>query len=74
MNDPMSRRKFLGLVAVSASATASLTLAGSKEASSPAGKLRLSACTEALFTVVPFAEHPAKWRPSAGNSNSSHVH
>ena len=61
MNDPMPRRRFLGLAAaVSAGAASPLALARSGDAPAPAGRPRLSACIEALFTDVPFEERPAK--------------
>jgi hydroxypyruvate isomerase len=61
MNDPMHRRRFLGLAtAVSAVAAAPLAFARNGDAPAPAGKPRLSVCIEALFTDVPFGERLAK--------------
>ena len=68
MNDPLSRRRFLGLAAVSAGFPAPLLFARGQESPPPAGKLRLSACIEALFTNVPFEERPAKVKEAGLNA------
>jgi hydroxypyruvate isomerase len=61
MNDPIPRRRFLGLAAaVSAGAAAPLALARSGDAPAPTGRPRFSVCVDALFTDVPFEDRPAK--------------
>ena len=61
MNDPLPRRRFLGLAAaVSVGAAAPRALAKSGDARAPVGKPRLSACIESLFTDVPFEDRPAE--------------
>ncbi|MHB1034397.1 MAG: hydroxypyruvate isomerase family protein [Pirellulales bacterium] len=61
MNNSMPRRRFLGFAtAVSVGAVLPPARARSGDAPAPAGKPRLSACVEALFTDVPFEDRPAK--------------